>query len=428
MRYFYAILLSLLFTFDVQAQGLTNVGYAPFNLTSPNFNCKAFKKSTKSLSELHIAFLYNTFGNDFSCLKDLLNDERLKTLEIHLINEPGHRNNRLGKYEFLRKVGSVRKYDKLMRNNNQRLKVKYTNYTKKLRNFLSDNLKNHTELIISPGLESNLSSKGAKNLINWTRELFPDTRIVWNPVVPHPKKRSSTKADFIEGHNFSPRINEPCIYNLDGTDVSYPNRPALGELQHKEGESKNWVQSGRPLRQLLETYANVCEIVFVWTAESNGLDYKSKRFVDPRRRNHKIPLKMYKIIMKDIKRMHKNGKIYPKSSNYNESELQVENSCDVVRTNFTDGKKSGNLLKQSEFRDRGAVLLLPYKNSISNVRLIHANSIVDRYTKLGTYKDGRLLFRSNKSPIEYPFNTYLKYNDGKKKICYKIKNPRIRLD
>ena len=105
--------------------GLVNVGFAPFNLTAGAFNCRGFLRATKDFPELHITFLYNTFGNDYSCLVKLLKDPRLKTLEVHLINEPGHRNGRLGSYEFLADVGSVNDYETAMRKRSSRLKSKF---------------------------------------------------------------------------------------------------------------------------------------------------------------------------------------------------------------------------------------------------------------------------------------------------------------
>ena len=118
--------------FSESTDGLTNIGYAPFNLTAPKFNCDGFIESLKPLTEIHIAFLYNTFGNDFSCLNRLLADQRLKTLEVNLINEPGHRNNRLGTYEFLYGVGSVNTWNTKLKNRDARLRQKYIDYVKPL--------------------------------------------------------------------------------------------------------------------------------------------------------------------------------------------------------------------------------------------------------------------------------------------------------
>ena len=409
--------------------GLTNIGYAPFNLTANNFNCDGFFESTKSLKELHIAFLYNTFGNDFSCLERLLQDDRLKTLEINLINEPGHRNNRLGKYEFLYGVGSVRKFDSLMRNRDPNLRKKFLQYVTPLKEFILPRLRPQTSLLINPGLESNLSDVGGRVLVQWSRDEFPDSRIVWNPLRASNKRRKNTRADFIEGHGLFPKISSPCVYNLDGTDVAYPHRPALGQLSYQEGQNKNWIQSGPPLRQLLEQYANACEVVFLWTAESNGLDYKAGGFVDPRRRKNNIPTSMYVTIMRDVRYMHLKGKIYPAVYSYTEEDNYPAAFCDQVKTVFEDGTKDGNLLKQSEFRDRGGVILLNKEfTSVNKIEIVRGRNVVDVYNNEGPYHDGRPMFRSNTSPTKYPLKTYMTFLHHGKKICYKIPNPRVRLD
>jgi len=411
------------------SNGLTNVGYATFNLTSPNFNCRAFSRAIRNVQELHITFLYNTFGNDFSCLTKLMADERLKTLQIHLINEPGHRNNRLGQYEFLKQVGTVQNYNLLVRTDNLSLKRKFKRYVKPLVELLDQNLNSYTSLIINPGLESNLTDKAGKVLVSWTREIFPEARIVWNPLVPNQVRLSRTQADFIEGHNLNPEIYDPCIYNMDGTDVSLPSRPAIGEQDYKEGESKNWLQSGPPIRQLIEEYANRCEVAFIWTAESNGIDESNSSFVDPRKRNNNISYERYAEIIQDVEYLQNKGKIYPPVYEYDVSDDYIVPTCDKIITEFEDGYKTGNLLKQSEFRDRGGVILLPSKfKSVDKIELIKQDNIVDVYENYGTYHDGRVLFRSSRSPTTYPLKTYLTFSYNNKNYCYKIPNPRIRLD
>ena len=403
--------------------GLSNVGYAAFNLTSPKFNCDGFINSLEPLSEIHIAFLYNTFGNDFSCLNRLLLDPRLKTLEVNLINEPGHRNNRLGSYEFLYDVGSVSTYNKKLVSRNVRLKNKLTEYVRPLQDVLV-NVQSHTSLLINPGLESNVSANAGRVLISWTRELFPEARIVWNPHRAALTTRKFVGADLIEGHGQHPSIKAPCIYNMDGTDVKYDNRPALGE----DTGTKNYYHSGTPLFQQLEKYANRCEVAFVWTQEGNGLSYK-QGFKEPRKRNHAISGRMYRQIMRDIIAVHKRGKIAPTSDTYTSDDNSLAKTCSTVSDNFEDGLKYGRLLKQSEFPDRGGVLILPpeYRN-VQSALLVKGTKVVDVYTNTGPYHDGRPLFRSNKSPTTYPFNTYLTFDASSNKICFKLPNPRIRLD
>lgn len=404
--------------------GLPNVGYAPFNLTANNFNCSGFLEATQPLKELHITFLYNTFGNNFSCLTAILKDDRLKTLEINLINEPGHRNNRLGSYEFLYDVGSVSTWNKKLTTRDKNLKQKFVNYVEPLKKVLDENIQPHTSLLINPGLESNLSAQAGKVLISWARELFPDARIVWNPHRAALTTRKFVSADLIEGHGLYPPIKEPCVYNMDGTDVKYHNRPALGE----GGGVKNYFYSGAPLFQQLEKYANRCEVAFVWTQEGNGLSYK-KSFKDPRKRNHFVPTSMYKQIFKDIIRVHRRGRIAPIGNAYTSTDDMALKTCDVTSDKFEDGLKTGKLLKQSEFPDRGGVLILPSEFfSVTSATLVKGNRTVDTYTNTGPYHDGRPLFRSNISPTKYPFNTYLVFDKGATRYCFKLSNPRIRLD
>lgn len=408
---------------------LTNVGYATFNLTAPTFNCDGFVEATASLREIHLSFLYNTFGNDFTCLNRLLANKRVKSLQVHLINEPGHRNNRLGPYEFLYGVGSVSTWNKKMATRDARLKSKLIKYVKPLQQNLAIHLRPDVEFYVSPGLESNLQDRGGRVLVAWTRELFPNARIVWNAYKGSLNTIAPTRADLMEGHGLYPGIKEPCIYNMDGSDVAYPNRPALGQLSFQEGGFKNWIQSGTPLFQQMEKYGNRCELAFVWTQESNGLDYR-RSFVDPRKRNNNIPTSVYKMILRDVIRVHRKAKVYPAKFVYTKEEMQIEKTCEVLTTKFEDGEKQGNLLKQSEFRDRGGVLLLkkPYA-SVREVYLVYKNSVVDTYRNTGPYKDGtRIVFRSSISPVNYPLNTYLVFNFSGKRNCYKIPNPRIRLD
>lgn len=412
-----------------QSTKLENVGYAAFNLTSNNFNCTGLKSSFRGLNEIHISFLYNTFGNNFTCLKSLLEDPKLKTLQVHLINEPGHRNKRLQSYEFLYDEGTPKDYNAKISRRDSALKQKYFNYLSPLIEILNMSIRADVELLISPGLESNLTDESGKILIEWTREIFPSARIVWNPLKSSSSSLSVSTGDLLEQHGLFPILKAPCIFNLDGSDISYPNRPALGEPQYKEGQSKNWIQSGSPMFQLHEEMANRCEYVFVWSAESNGLDYRKSAFVDPRKRNNRIPNKVYETIFSDIKNLHRRGVIYPKEYDYTPEDQSIVSSCNQIRTNFVDGFKRGNLLKQSEFRNRGAVLILSKEfSSIRSAKLYKGKTVVDTFIKNGLYKDGRILFRSNKSPTKYPLNTYLILEKNNSKICYKIPNPRIRLD
>ena len=433
MRKFFIILFLAIISNFALAQNLTNIGYSAFNITARRFNCNAFLASLNKVDELHISFLYHTFGKKYSCLTRVIQDERLKTLEIHLINEAGHRNSRLGKYEFLYDIENPEEYNDLLINEDQNLKTKFVNYVQPLKEYLEFNLRSDIEVLISPGLESNVTDTAAKVLIAWTREIFPDFRIVWTPYPFAQRRLGNSTADLIEAHGLFntnsklSKLKAPCIYNIDGADISYVSRSALGEDHYTESTIKNWVQSGSPLFQLYEDMANRCEYAFIWTAESNGLT--DGQFVDPRKRNHRISRSMYKVIMRDLKLLHRRGIIYSENDEYTSDDMQIADSCSSIRDDFEDGIGSGRLLKQSESRYGGAVLLIPKpKKSIESIALYKGSDIIDTFVKTGEYHDGRIVYRSSLSPTRYPLKTFLVFQKKRRKICYKLHNPRVRLD
>jgi hypothetical protein len=429
---FLCVIAVLGFTSNAQAQSearqstedlaplIGNVGRGVFSLTSDTFNCRAFIKSVKNLPVLHIAVLYNTFGNNYACWDQLASDPRLQTVELNLINEPGHRNKRLGSYEFLYGLGTPANYDKLLRNKDPELKKKFDDYVQLAKQKI-DALPKHVQCLINPGLESNVSSKAGKTLIEWTREHFPNCRTVWNPLRGfNEKSRKVTGADLVEGHGSGPNIKSPCIVNLDGTDIDFPQRPSAFQ---KGG----YVESGRPLMQYISTYANRCEVVFLWVLEDNC--NFSKSFIDPRKRNCKAADKVFPLVAREAEKAMKSIRQYnPKS--WTSEEKKSLSSCSEVRSS-SDGDKRGFLLKQSEFRERGGVVLIPKGTQASRVDIVSKGRVIDSYQRSGAYNhDGsnRPMYRSKTSPITYPFHVVVRLPGQAGNVCYPIDNPNTRND
>jgi hypothetical protein len=397
-----------------------NVGRAPFSLTSPTFNCRAFLNSVKTLPVLHIAVLYNTFGNDFKCWDRLVKDKRLQTIELNLINEPGHRNKRLGNYEFLHNLGSPANYDKLLRNNNPKLKAKFVKYVSLAKRKINE-LPPNVQCLINPGLESNVSDAAGKVLIDWTKEQFPNCRTVWNPLNGfNEAARRRTGADLVEGHGILPPLQRPCLVNLDGADIDFPTRPTYMP-------KGSFIESGRPLMNYISTYANKCEIVFLWVVEDN-CNFKSS-FIDPRKRNCRGAGKAFDLVAKETRRAMKTIR-HPIRKRWNDEENKSLNSCSEVRSP-NDGDKRGFLLKQSEFRYRGGVIVLPGNIRARSVRILSNGALIDTYRQNGFYThDGasRPLWRSGNTPNSYPFNVVVEARTSAGTICYKIDNPTARND
>lgn len=246
-----------------------NVGLAEYAILSPQWPCDKAREAERDLPVLRKAVLWNSFGDDTECLLKYLKDPRLAALEIHLINEVCQRNNNCGPYEFLYGV-SLEEYNRKLIMRDRALLRALRQYLSVVQKFVNENLRQSTVCYVNPGLESNLSREAAEVLIKETRILFPNCKIVWNPV------GSSPYAEPIEGtvfelHGATPPLVAPCIADLDGVDISFPTRPAL---------LPSYISSA-DIPQYLTRYSQ-CDITFLWIAEFNGL--RSSPFIDPRSR------------------------------------------------------------------------------------------------------------------------------------------------
>lgn len=247
-----------------------NGGMAQYGLLSPHWPCAAAIAADREVPVLRKAVLWNTFGNDTSCLSQYLADPRLVTVEIHLINEVCQRHGRCGEYEFLAGM-TVKEYNAKLIARDPDLIARLREYLNSPARFLEQHRRSHTACFISPGLESNLSKEAALVMMELVQPSFPSCKLVWNPVGGSPHARPIPGTVF-EAHGASPSLSPPCIANLDGIDISFAGRPARIAPSIPEAELKGYF--GR--------YAS-CEASFVWIAEDNGL-VSTGTFVDPRLR------------------------------------------------------------------------------------------------------------------------------------------------
>jgi hypothetical protein len=423
---------------------LPNIGVAPFAIAHPGFRCREFLSSIQGITPIQIAFLYNTFGKEselksdsydrrYDCLKKTLNQNIVEYLDIHLMNNPGLRNNRLENHEFLWRFKSLKDFDSAVKSrNNVQLKRDFIKYTANLRKFLAKHLPAHTQCRISPVLESNLSWQSGKILVNWTRELFPNCRVIWNPLGGNSINRRRTGADYIEDHGLFPLVKAPCIVNTDGLDIGFPERKSFWEKEYRRlralgvpNVSKNWINSGRPLQQYFEEFANRCETAYFWVDEYNCLDPDRKGFIGPTKRQCSKYRSIHSKIRQELIRIRRNGVRFPAQFIWTEMENISLRGCSSVRKP-NDGFKKGFLLKQSEFSNRGGVVIAPSDLARSkHIRVIHRGRVIDTYNRSGNFTDGRPIYRSTKTPLSYPFQVVLRFSNN---VCYKVDNPRIRND
>lgn len=400
---------------------ISNVGRAPFAFFSPNFPCEAFLHSVRRLPVLHVATLYNSFGHDYRCFRKLKSDPRLQTFQLNLVNSPGQRNRRLGPYEFLAVYSSPAVFERLLLERDRGLKDRFTQYVKRAQVLIAS-LPPHVQCLINPDLEGNISDKAASVLVSWTRDLFfPRCRVIHNPLRASTQKVGRAGADLVEGHGKVIPVSAPCIVNTDGVDISFPERPSIFGKEY-------FIESGHPIQQWIATYTH-CELVYLWIGEDNLI--ASSAFKDPRKRalTSAKARRAFSLVAREAEVAMKTIRVYQPYP-WSREELKSLEGC-TQTLNPHDGSKRGFLMKQSEFRDRGGVVLLPSGLRASRLEIAHKGKVIDRYQGTGSYDhdgQGREMWRSQRSPLELPLHVVVRASTGEKVRCWGIQNPMQRVD
>lgn len=249
---------------------MNNLGLAPYALLSPRFKVRPMMELLARHPRPAISILWNTFGNKTENLLPFLNLPRPKVLQIHLINEVGHRNERLGAYEVLHGLG-LDEFRKKLTNKNPALMARLSRYFDGIAKALQSLPLAGTTLYISPGLESNLDARAFLNLASLAMPYFPGAIPVWNPVGNNRFGSGPLKGFVHELHGESPRLKPHCIFNLDGVGINFPfqDSPLAKNIELKD------------LKAYRERSKHA-DVSFIWFAECNLIGKGG--FVDPRKR------------------------------------------------------------------------------------------------------------------------------------------------
>lgn len=203
-----------------------NLGMAYYGMMSSRWPCEESLKVFDNIPVPRISTLYNTFGDDWSCIDRFLSLPGRKVFEIHLINDVCPKYPRCGNYEFF--AGQkTRDSTKLILKENPQFFRRFEEYAVSIKNHLDPFCSGDTECLISPFLESPRSDEEGRIIVEKTRNIFADTKykILWSPLSP----KTAASADFLEGHGGAPPVNPPCIVSLDGTDISEVDVDSYGK-------------------------------------------------------------------------------------------------------------------------------------------------------------------------------------------------------
>lgn len=192
-----------------------------------------------------MSVLWGTFGEDLGCIKEFLKlfEGRPHLLQIHFSNEACRRNERCKEGEFERHLG-VDSYNRELSRGHLDSAVRRR--LDSISHSILPLLGPYSELVISRGLEDNLSESAAAA---WTR-VYREHELGSFPLVASAHAGARNVADIQEYHSETPPrgLAVPCIANEDG----------------------NFGQDAAQSRRFAQAYSR-CNTVLFWRENLQGL-------------------------------------------------------------------------------------------------------------------------------------------------------------
>lgn len=403
-----AVMLALLcgaMAATTQAQD-ARVGLAPYSIMSPRWPCKQYMRAFRGVPEIRFSWLWRTFGEEKGCVTQLLQNQRTKAAQIYLLNSVGHRNRRLGNYEFL-KAYSVQEWEAKLRARDPKLLSRYREYARAASDFLRANLRPGVACYVAPELEGNTSAQAFKVLAEVTKEVFPNCQIVRSVF-----RQPAVAPYHYERHETNARLQAPCVWSNDGIGIKH------------HGQDSNLASnvSSDDVPALVKRFAK-CDNIYLWNDFDNAICKGG--FVDPRKRTCWPTKEKIAATNKMLRELYEKPVVVPPPSEEDEA---AKKKCRKV--NRSNDGAGGFLWKPLSDVRPSAVALLPgrFKEKFKQVELIKGKKVLERLIWSGfgnDDKDGpRHHWRSTRKGSSLPKHTLLKA-DGQ---CWPLADPGSRLD
>lgn len=238
-------------------------GLSAFAASHNGFPCATYIELTKSLPRPAIATLYGTFGESSNCIRKVLNEikDRPHLLEVHLSNEACRRHKRCKGGELLPRL-TVAAYEKGLKRGSRLVQKAVTRRVKQVARYINQVSHPLTLVVVSLGLEDNLSGQAAAKLAGLVRPHLPDWVLLVRNHVGETAE-APTVTDISEAHGSSASFSGTCgIQNLDGTSV-----------YSVTDQGRGFVAGGRQRE---------CLASFLWLGRLQGIT--KLQFVDPLKR------------------------------------------------------------------------------------------------------------------------------------------------
>lgn len=365
-----------------------NVGLSYLALCKDDWPCQKSLEVFDGLPQIRTGWLGTTFGERCACAEKILSDPREKFVRIHILNGPGLRNKRLGKYESPLYGETIQSANKKIKAKDQRFLEGYRARAQDAARTLRAADRRALRCAVSPCLECDFDADARKTLLEETRKIFPTCELVDNPLTDRCLPGYICEKHAAGGY---PRLQDPCITDLDGMDFGKADVP-------------KFVQNSRE-----------CAAAYLWGFGMNCVDKDNPNFVDPRKR----VCGMKDAVWKDLKRYMQPGATSPAPvSPVNRKDTK---GCKkVVKANDGVG---GFLLKQSDSYP-GMVALMPRR--VGFLRLVKDGRTLAEFRYQKPYTDGRLVYRTNvtQAQVKKHTNAVMRTDID----CRVIEQPGFRVD
>jgi hypothetical protein len=268
------LLAAITFTTPAVAQ---DVGVAYFAMMAPSFPCEEALEVFDPELPSATAVLWGTFGTDTRCIEKWFarGSGKPHLLEIHPTNEACRRNKRCEPLEIASRL-DVRTYNKRLASRDPEILSALRKRVSEITDFAKAHSGDGVEFILSTGLEDNFTAEGYRVVLELFRELWP-YKITRSPVgTLHDSPVFS--ADFLELHTGAPSFppGQPCIANLDGTDIDFPHRPA------PTSNNVSWDAA----KAFAHRFSTECRVAFLWSGPWQGVT--TSKFTPPSMRSHLV--------------------------------------------------------------------------------------------------------------------------------------------
>lgn len=241
------IALLLVIVATAQVDGVSYIG-----LCNPSWDCEKTMYTWLN-KPIAVGWLEQSFGAACPCASRILFDARPKTIRVHLINSACMRNSRCEKHDALYGYNAVTATQAVYQPKS-RLRKKFERTLKRVK-YRVKKSRGELTCYVSPCLECDLDGNARKSLLRLVSRRVRRCIPVDNPL------RDSCLSGYVcEKHGRDTTIPQPCIHDLDGTEVR-----SSAELK----------QYGR--------LTNGCELRFYWSHWMN-CNVEGKPFVPPSQR------------------------------------------------------------------------------------------------------------------------------------------------